>query len=224
MQTPIVQTDRGITLVGGGPVQAAALARALALAPVLVAADGGADRALRHGHMPAAAIGDLDSIGAAARQALGPERLHHIAEQDTTDFDKALRSVAAPFVLGLGFLGARADHGLAALNALARHPGRRCVLLGARDAVFLAPSDLTLALPPGMRLSLFPLGPVKGTSEGLRWPIAGIRFAPDGSIGTSNRVAAPRVRLRFDAPRMLIILPRAGLDAALAGLIGDAPR
>jgi thiamine pyrophosphokinase len=39
---------------------------------------------------PEAVIGDFDSIRPAARTALPPDRLHPIAEQDTTDFDKAL--------------------------------------------------------------------------------------------------------------------------------------
>ncbi|MBM3613497.1 MAG: thiamine pyrophosphokinase, partial [Alphaproteobacteria bacterium] len=113
MDRPIISSDQGVTLAGGAPFGGALLRAALGLAPRLVAADGGADRLLRLGHMPEVAIGDFDSISAAARAALGPDRLHHIPEQDTTDFDKALRSVAAPFVVGLGFSGARIDHGLA---------------------------------------------------------------------------------------------------------------
>lgn len=217
MQEPLLRSQDGITLVGGAPLSARALAEALAIAPMLVAADGGADRLLRLGHLPQAVIGDFDSITPMARAALA-DRLHHLPEQDTTDFDKALRSVEAPFILGLGFSGARMDHGLAALNTLAQHPGRRCLILSGHDVAFLAPPDLRLDLPPGGRLSLFPLGPVQGQSEGLRWPIEGLAFAPAGTIGTSNRVAEGPVRLRFDAPRMLVILPRAGLAAALAGL------
>jgi hypothetical protein len=124
MDSPIIASEGGITLAGGAPFGAALLREALGYAPRLVAADGGADRLLRLGHMPEIAIGDFDSISAAARETLGADRLHHIPEQDTTDFDKALRSVTAPFVLGLGFTGARIDHGLAVLNALGRHSGR----------------------------------------------------------------------------------------------------
>jgi thiamine pyrophosphokinase len=196
---------------------------ALRRAPVLVAADGGADRALAAGHMPVAVIGDFDSLSARARDLVPAARQHPIAEQDTTDFDKALRSVAAPFVLALGFSGARIDHGLAAFNTLLRHPQRPCIVLGATDAVFLCPPRLTLRLPPGDRLSLFPMGPVSGESEGLRWPIAGLRFSPDGQVGTSNEVSAPRVTLAFDAPRMLAILPRGRLDAVLSALL-NAPQ
>ncbi len=219
MSRVIVESDQGVTLAGGAPFAAAALAQARALAPRLVAADGGADRLLRHGAMPEAVIGDFDSISARARAAIAPERLHHIAEQDTTDFDKALRSVAAPFVLGLGFSGARIDHGLAALNTLGRHHDRRCLLIGGRDVTFLAPPEIRLALPVGTRLSLFPLAPVRGESDGLHWPIGAVDFAPHGLIGTSNVTDRPEVVLRFDAPRMLVILPRARLGAALSALV-----
>lgn len=213
----IVQSGAGITLVGGGPVSKAGLARACRFAPRLVAADGGAERLLRLGAEPEAVIGDFDSISAAAQQRLAG-RLFPIREQETTDFDKALRSISAPFVLGLGFAGARLDHALAVLTTLARYPERRCLILGARDVTFLAPRELTLHLPVGSRLSLWPLAPVTGQSSGLRWEIDGLAFAPDGMIGTSNEVAAPAVTLRFDAAKMLVILPIRSLQAALRGL------
>ena len=217
MDQVIVDTLQGVTLAGGGPFGKAALARALRFAPVIVGADGGADRLLRLNAVPQAVIGDFDSITAAARARLA-DRLFPIGEQETTDFDKALRSIKAPFVLGLGFAGARLDHGLAVLNALVRQPDRRCLILGPKDVTFLAPRDLTLTLRVGTRLSLFPMGAVTGHSSGLRWPIAGLNFAPDGVIGTSNEVVAPRVQLHFDTDKMLIILPLACLTAVLAGL------
>jgi thiamine pyrophosphokinase len=70
---------------------------------------------------------------------------------------------------------------------------------------------------------LFPMARVTGRSTGLEWPIAGLIFAPDGVIGTSNRVVARRVTLEFDAPGMLVILPRRRLDAAIRALL-SAPR
>ncbi len=219
MPAPTVVSDLGITLVGGAPVGARDLGLALRLAPCLVAADGGADRALAAGLMPRAVFGDFDSISPAAQAAIPPDRLHPIPEQETTDFDKALRSVAAPFVLALGFAGARIDHGLAVFNTLVRHPGRVCLVLGGQDVVFLCPPEITLRLRAGDRLSLFPMGPVTGCSTGLRWPVDGVDFAPGGRIGTSNEVSTPEVRLAFDASLMLVILPRLRLRAALAALV-----
>jgi thiamine pyrophosphokinase len=225
MNQAIVESSGGVTLVAGGPVTRRDLALALRRAPVLVAADGGADRALAAGHLPQAVIGDLDSLTPAARKAVGKARLHRVAEQETTDFDKALRHIAAPFVLALGVLGGRLDHELAVLNALVRST-RRCLLIGAQDVVFAAPAgvDITLGLKPGDRLSLFPMAPVAGHSRGLRWPIAGLHFAPDGGIGTSNAATDGPVSLHLDAPGMVVILPRARLDAALAALIRTPDR
>ena len=213
MNEVIVQSTSGITLAGGGGFSLKLLTLARSWAPRLVAADGGADRLLRLGAEPEAVIGDFDSISAAAQTRL-EGRLFPIREQATTDFDKALRSVQAPFVLGIGFSGARLDHGLAVLNGLARHPDKCCLLLGGQDVVFLAPRALDLALPVGSRLSLFPLGPVEGESAGLRWPLHGLHFAPGGMIGTSNQVTGP-VSLRFSAELMLVILPRSAMAAAL---------
>lgn len=209
--------DRPVTLLGAGPAPEADIRLALGLAPVLVAADGGAGWAVELGLIPEAVVGDLDSLDPLTRGRLGEERLHRVAEQETTDFQKCLRLVDAPFTLGVGFVGARLDHELAALAALVRHPGRRCILIGPEDVVFAAPPSLEIGLEPGTRLSLFPFAEVTGRSEGLRWPIDGIAFAPDGRSGTSNRVTGP-VRLRFSGRGMLVLLPRACLPAALEAL------
>jgi thiamine pyrophosphokinase len=214
MNQPIVDARAGVTLVAGGPVRARDLVMAVARAPVVVAVDGGADRALALGARPVAVIGDLDSLGQAARSRLAPV-LHRIDEQETTDFDKALRSVAAPFVIALGVLGGRLDHELAALSTLAVHARMPVVALGREDVVLAAPRRLELALKAGDRLSLYPLRPMRGSSLGLDWPIDGLLLAPDGRLGTSNRVTSGPVTLAFDALGMLVILPRARLDAAL---------
>lgn len=218
MTRALVQSKEGVTLLGNGDVADDVLARALSHAPCLVAADGGAQRALSAGHDPDAVIGDLDSLSRAARDRLPAARVHRIEEQETSDFDKALRSIVAPFVLAVGFTGSRLDHTLSMFNVLARHPQRRCLALGADDLCFLSPTDLTLRLNPDTRLSLFPMGAVTGESRGLHWPIDGIGFAPGGMTGLSNRVTDGEVALRFSAPRMLVFLPLAALEPAIAAL------
>ena len=99
-----------VTLIGGGPVPRADLDAALRLAPVIAAADRGADIALGFGLMPGAVWGDLDSISEAARKAIPRERLHLVAEQESTDFEKCLARIQAPLVLAIGFSGGRQDH------------------------------------------------------------------------------------------------------------------
>lgn len=225
MKPPIVQSRQGLTIAGGGPFSTAALKRALARGPDLVAADGGADRLLALGARPKAVIGDMDSISHAARASLG-DTIHEIGEQATTDFDKVLRSVQGPFALALGFAGGRMDHGLAVLHGLVQHGvaeggGWPVLVLGPKDLAFHAPPgrEIVLKMRPGDPLSLFPLDRVQGESQGLEWPIKGLQFSPTGQIGTSNRVTGREVRLRIDGPGMLVIVPLARLDAALTALV-----
>ncbi len=193
---------------------------ALRHAPNLVAADGGAHVLLDMGLMPRAVIGDMDSLDAAARARLGAARLHPISEQETTDFDKCLRSIAAPLILGVGFGGKRLDHQLAALSALLAHPGQRCILLVEDEVVFLAPRRLALELAAGTRVSLYPLRAVRASASGLRWPLAGLDLAPGGRIGTSNEALGGAVVIETEAAGLLILLPRDCLGVAMAALLG----
>ncbi|WP_343081279.1 thiamine diphosphokinase [Ostreiculturibacter nitratireducens] len=216
----IVHSSQGVTLIGGGRVARSAAAQAVAIAPRLVAADGGANRAIALGLIPEAVIGDLDSIGGEARERLGEARLFRVNEQETTDFEKSLLRIDAPFVLALGFAGPRLDHTLAAWNTIARLSVPPCLIVGEKDVVFAAPPRrrLALALKAGARVSLFPMARVAGRSTGLRWPIAGLSFAPDGRVGTSNIADGP-VEVEFDAAGMLVILPRNCLRAAIGALL-----
>jgi thiamine pyrophosphokinase len=214
-----VRSAAPVTLVGGGLLGADDLALARAHGPGVVAVDGGAGAVLTAGVTPLAVVGDMDSLSAAAAAAFA-ERLYPISEQETTDFDKALRSTEAPLCLAVGFSGGRFDHELAVLNALLRHAGRPCVVIGAQSLTFLCPPVVELLPAAGSVFSLFPLVPSKVESDGLKWPTGGIDFRPDGMIGTSNLVTGA-VRLRAEAPGMLVILPRAELEGVVAALLAS---
>jgi thiamine pyrophosphokinase len=213
----IVQTQHFVTILGPADPRSEDVDEALRLAPVLVAADGAASLALALGRVPDAVIGDLDSIPAELARNLPAGRLHRIDEQDTTDFEKCLVRIRAPLCLAVGFTGRRLDHELAVYSALVRHSARPCLVLGAEDVAFAAPAEVRLDLEPGTRVSLFPLSPLRGRSEGLRWPIDAVPFDPAGRIGTSNQATGPVV-LSFERPGMLVILPRAALPQAIAAL------
>jgi len=207
-----LRCETPVTLVGGGPVTAQDLAAALKFAPLLIGADGGANEAKALGYEAAHVIGDMDSVDL---QTLGAAtKLHPIAEQMSTDLDKCLYSTAAPFYIGLGFLGGRLDHELAALHAMVRAKDQKLVLVGETDLCFLAPETLVLDLPTGTRLSLFPMGSVTATSKGIRYPLDDYLFDPAAMIGTSNTVTGP-VQMQFDARLMLVILPKAYLNAVI---------
>lgn len=214
----LLETGKFVTLLGGAPTQFGPVLQSLKRAPILVAADGGANLALSNGRSPDLVIGDMDSISDTARSDINADNFHYIADQDSTDFEKCLSQISAPLILAHGFLGARLDHSLAAFHALTRFERTRCILIDETDICFLAPAALSLDLEPGTRVSLFPMAAVSGTSEGLRWPIEGLNFSPATKIGTSNEATGP-VQLRFEGPSMLVILPRDSLDQAIDGLV-----
>lgn len=216
MNQPIVSSLSPITLIGGVKPAPATLTKALSVAPCVVAVDGGGDHALAAGLMPEAVIGDMDSLSDAGKQALDG-RVHHIAEQNSTDFDKALRSIAAPLVIGVGFLGDRLDHALAALHVLLKYRDTPVVLLGEHDLLFIAPSHIQMTLPTGMRFSLMPITDARVDASGLKYTIKDGAMSMRDFIGSSNEVAQPLVDIRAMGG-LAVILPPEALDAALTGL------
>lgn len=218
MKSHIIHDSQPVILFGGGNYGESDFEDVRPFGDVIVAADGGALFALEHGRVPAAVIGDFDSLPESTRARIPAHRLHQIDEQETTDFEKCLSHIKAPLVLGIGFSGARLDHELAALSALLKYPAQRCILVGQSMVTVLAPPQISVALEEGDLVSLFPLREVTGTSQGLVWPIDGLRLQPFGRIGTSNR-ALGRIELKFDTPHMLLMLPRARLGRLVEALL-----
>ena len=223
MSDCIVETIENVTLVGAGPLNKGILADAVRFAPYLVAADGGAEMAQKYGKTPKKVIGDLDSIDRAILAEFPAGTVHRIDEQDSTDFDKCLRNITAPLIVGVGFIGGRVDHQLAAFHSIMRYRDKPCVLVGPEDVVFHLNGTLKLDLEPGTRLSLFPLARVSGKSTGLEWPIDGLKFAPGELIGTSNCSTGGRVVLEMDGPGMLVVVPRVAL-ARVVGALSARPK
>ena len=207
MTRVIVSKNEPITLVGGAPVGTKLLSEAIAIAPLTVAADGGAKVLLECDHDPLAVIGDMDSLPGDLQARIPENRIHHIAEQDSTDFEKCLSRITAPLIVGVGFLGGRIDHQMAVQSVLSRYAHHRCLLIGMYDAMCVVPPQFALDLPVGTRVSLFPMAPTKIASQGLQWPTEGLQFSPSGQIGTSNR-SIGKLILAPQNSAMLIILPR----------------
>lgn len=213
-----------VTLIGGGVVDKTVLAQARSRAPVLVAADGGANAFRTDRSALAAVVGDLDSLQdvEAWRDALGA-RVVELTEQETTDFEKCLYSVDAPYYLAVGFLGGQWDHSLSAVHMLLKRYDRRVILLGDEELLFLAPRRWRISLPVKSRVSLFPLRRVEATrSAGLRWGLDGVTLEIGAQVGTSNETASPDVEMDLAGESawssLVVSLDRAHLGAALESL------
>ena len=222
----IVSENEPITIVGGAHFSQELLLESLGRAPVVYAADGGANLCMQYECQPKQVIGDLDSLSPSLRSSMGPSRVIHVAEQDTTDFEKLLIRVDAPFMLAIGFMGGRVDHQMAVQTVLTAYAHRKIICMGDEDVIFVSPPEIDLPLNAGTRVSLYPMAPVQARSTGLHWPTDGLSFAPDGQIGTSNHATGP-VTLLPSAPRMLVVLPKNCLDIAIdavqAAPYWDAP-
>ena len=217
--TGAIKFDTAVTLVGAGALEDAMVRSALVHAPRLVAADGAADRLAHMRLTPDAVIGDMDSVQNPGEWQRPGVRFLHLAEQDTTDFEKCLYSTEAPFYVAVGFTGGRVDHSLAVLHVLLSYRDRPIVVVGEAEVSALIPPGrrLRIAVEPGERVSLYPLVPVRpGRSRGLVWPIDGLDMAPGHRIGTSNEAAGPVVEIEYDDPGMLLMLA----PQRLAALIG----
>lgn len=206
--------DAPVLLVGNGPVEEAMVALALHHCGAVVAADGGAESAVDLGLELAAIIGDMDSCPVDF-PVNSKTQIIEINDQSTTDFEKCLDVIEAPIIIGVGFLGGRLDHELAALNTLAGSP-QNVVLIGEEDLVFKLRPHSELTLPLGTRISIFPYGTGEGIiSNGLAWPLTGQPLAPDGAVSISNRTVAKDIEIWAKDTPLLCVLPRTYLPAAL---------
>lgn len=207
MKEVIVASSDPVTLVGGAKSCMQALEEALKIAPVCVAVDGGAETALKADIQIRALIGDFDSVTPTQLSQIPPDRHFKVSEQETTDFDKALRMVDAPLLIAVGFTGGRIDHQLGVFHALVRAAHVPCILLTSREIILVAPPRITVPTALGDVVSIFPMAQMTGTSTGLEWPVDGVILDPLARIGTSNRALGP-VTLSCDSPHGLLILPR----------------
>lgn len=185
---------------------------------LVVAADGGLDRALAGGMVPDLVVGDLDSVGAdalAEAQRLGTRVVAHPRDKDETDLELALAAVVdagagAATVVCDG--GGRVDHAVANLCLLASPRWRRLDLraLVGEHEVYVVRTDRPCQLtpPPGALVSLLPVGgPATGvTTRGLRFALDGGRLEAWSGRGVSNEVVSSPVEVSLTAGVVLVVV------------------
>jgi thiamine pyrophosphokinase len=190
-------------------------------AEAVVAADGGANHLARIGVMPAAVVGDLDSLRPEVRAWLGEGRLLLRPDQEYTDLHKTLAWViderGGRRVTILGGTGGRLDHALANLGLLARWAARaELEMVDATSRIVPVQGERSFATSPGADVSLLPVGRCERVwADGLRWPLAGESLDLAGRTGVCNQAAAPRVTVRVEGGTLLLFLPAPGSGLVL---------
>lgn len=209
--------DTVIVVAGGGP--AAEPAPSLPEGSIVIAADGGVDRALALGLRVDHAIGDFDSItpeGLAAVSAGGARVEAHPTEKDATDLELALDAASAlspSRVIVVGHDGGRLDHLLASLLLLcsSKYDAFELDAYLGNSRVHVVHGSRTVSGAVGSLLSLVPaLGPAERvTTEGLAYPLAGETLHPGTTRGVSNVFTHPLAGIDVGHGVLLAICPSA---------------
>lgn len=211
-------SEPGITLVvAGGEVDREALRQAASRARWILAADGGAAH-LRAIHvLPHRVIGDLDSMDPdtlAWLEQAGVTIERYPVDKDATDLELALERARelGGAIRVFGAWGSRLDQTVASLLLLA-HPrwvGWDVRFVGMDREAFVLQGEGWIEGEPGDRVSLIPLtGDAEGvTLEGLFYPLQEGVLPFGSTLGISNRMIAPRARVRVRRGLLLVVHER----------------
>jgi thiamine pyrophosphokinase len=205
---------RGIAFIGGEGPPPEYCAGLTAGAALVVAADSGLAAAEAAGVRPHWITGDMDSLDDLRRlEQYPPDRiLRYPPDKDFTDTELALnllweRGCDETWIVGGG--GGRTDHLLAIRSLLAREKTPDRWLTAADDIRRLREGEcLGVDLPPGSRVSVFPLadGPWQAASRSLKWPLDRVSWNR-GYAGISNVTTEGFLEIEVRQGRFLVFLP-----------------
>ncbi|MCK9518680.1 MAG: thiamine diphosphokinase [Dehalococcoidia bacterium] len=179
---------RHALVVADGDIPSPSLLAGLAKrAGLVVAADGGAAKALRAGLVVDAVVGDLDSLTEAVRRSIPEQNIHKSFDLNSTDLQKAIEYCLAWGATRIDVTaagGGRADHALANLSVIPLYRGQADVRVV--DDLFeirLVDGTIEIEAPVGTVVSLVAIGRCEGvTTTGLRWDLTEhtLPFSPRG--------------------------------------------
>ena len=207
---------RVVIFAGGTYRPGTASQKALASADMVIAADSGAETALRLGHIPTCVVGDFDSLDAQLVEQLrarGSSIISAPVEKDETDTELALQTAierGATSITLLGALGGdRFDHTLANVFLLAGFDSVPVQIIDGPSTCWLlrSPGHCVIEGHPGDLLSLFPLtGDATGIrTHGLYYPLNGDTLRFGKPRGVSNVLTGERAEVSLEGGMLLLI-------------------
>ncbi len=178
---------------------------------LFVAADGGANVALKLGGKPDIIIGDMDSYEPA--NELSSTELIHDPDQYSNDLEKALKLAkkkGAHKVKVLGATGLRLDQTLKNLSVLKQFDDQfeQITFLDVQGVTKLLPPEFSEEITVGTSLSLFPLsGKVTAiTTQGLKYELNDCMLENGVHDGSSNRVVSSPVSIHHRKGDLLLFI------------------
>jgi thiamine pyrophosphokinase len=204
-----------VVIANGELSQPTRLARIVAQADKVVAADGGANWLVSQGRTPDVLIGDMDSIAPQVLRALEARHcqlLRHARDKDETDTELALMHAAklgARRITLLGALGGRADHALAnvLLLAIPQLAGIEATIFDGTSYLWILRKQGRVRGEVGDTVSLLPLqGDAEGiVTEGFRYPLQHETLRFGLARGVSNVLLDPVGEITLQRGMLLIV-------------------
>ena len=176
-------------------------------AKYLVCCDGAGAKAIEHGIMPTAVVGDGDSLPQSVREILG-ERLHIVTEQDYNDLTKATRFVLAniPDAKNMAYLattGKREDHTLGNISLMAFYAeefGMTPTLVTDHGSFSVACGKQKFESFEGQQVSIFNLSCSQLSGTGFRWQLYAYKMLWQGTL---NEAVGNEVEIDGDGTNMV---------------------
>ena len=170
-------------------------------AEYIVCADGGANHARRLRIVPDVIIGDLDSITPSTKRHFRRVPILHIADQESTDMEKALSfCIERRFTHAdiLGGTGDRIDHSTGTLGCFKKFGKKISIrLIDEVGIVQLVGDSLELRVRKGDHISLIPLERCTGiTTANLRYPLRNESLELGVREGISNIATTSTIAVR----------------------------
>lgn len=191
-----------VVILAAGDFPQGKVAHALMVgAREVICCDGAAEEFCATGAVPAAVVGDFDSLPDELRTRLA-DRLHHRPDQDVNDLWKALTLVierGARRVTVLGAFGRREDHSIGNLMLCAARANEiEIQMVGNRGTFSFIDCDSRFESFAGQQVSLFTLSPATTIST------VGLRYEPPQNHlsamwqGVSNESLGDEFTIRTD--------------------------
>ena len=207
---------RVVIFAGGAYRSGTTSQKALASADIVIAADSGAETALRLGHVPAYIVGDFDSLDAQLVEQLRVRGSHIISaavEKDETDTELAVQLAieqGATHITLLGALGGdRFDHTIANVLLLAGFDTVPIQIIDGPSTCWLlrGPGRTAIEGHAGDLLSLLPLtGDATGIhTQGLYYPLNGETLRFGKPRGVSNMLTGEQAGVSLENGMLLVI-------------------
>ncbi|WP_440255465.1 thiamine diphosphokinase [Candidatus Avelusimicrobium sp.] len=200
-------------LIGNGETQETVFLQNLAQqADLILAADGGADRALSAGVRPDVVIGDLDSVSPQAKKILPAEKFIFVNNQNNTDLEKALDYLAAHQCTQCtltGFVGGRWDFTFGNFLSVYPYLDKMDICVAGKGwKIWPLTHSVTKNVRPGARVSLIPAADCQNvTLQGLVYPLehANLSLGRTGQT-LSNVAKLSEIKILFDKGFLLLYI------------------